>query len=385
MTWRLASVLVAAIVVLATEACKVRSGSGSFAEGTCVLSAPQPCDGCVDFSLEARLGSGTKAGDYLDASMVAGYLVRDGIGRYWVGQRDHLKVFDSAGVLAGRIGRRGQGPMEFLSAYPIAVDSLGQVHVLDNLNGRVSVFDADLALTDQQGIPAFTIEMALMSGGSRYALSAWIPDARSAGYPIHVLSMEEITASLGVLADSLAYSAVLEPFDSERLIAIDRSGSILAARRWAYVVDEWDTNGRRLGRMEGPTLDDGLRGAPGPYSKTNPPWNGISDIHIDGSGLVWIHVKVRRPDWDTHVVETIAPDGSVSLQQGKSAHIYRSRIDVVDRQSCAVVSSSWFEGESVLSSFLQDGVEHTDGVLIEEIVRSDYADPIANIWHARLR
>ncbi len=371
--------MLAIVVIALIGACGAGDGSGSFPEGTCTLPAPQPCMECINLSLVTRLGSDPEDDGYLAANTVAGYLARDGIGRYWVGQRNHLKLFGPSGTFLGRVGRQGQGPLEFIAAYPFAVDRLGQVHVFDNLNGRVTVFGHDLTLRDESRIPVFTTEMDVLSDARRYVLSAWIPDAASAGYPIHLLETGEITASFGSLADSLPYSDPLEPIDSERLIAIDSSDAVFAARPWHYAIDAWDTSGRRLGRMEGPTLDDGQRAAPGPYSKANPPWNGIWDIRIDRSGLLWIILNLRRLDWDDHVIEIIAPDGTVSLQ-GRSDDIYRSRLDVVDPKACAFVSSSWFDGEGILSSFV-----HADTMLIGQIVRSDFTDPGVNIWRPELR
>lgn len=373
--------LLAIAVIALAGACRAGNGSGSFPEGTCTLPTPQPCMGCIDFSLVTRLGSDPDEDGYLVANTVSGYLVRDGAGRYWVGQRDHLKLFGPSGTFLGRLGHQGQGPLEFFSAYPFAVDGSGQVHVFDNLNGRVTVLGHDLTLSDESRIPVFTTEMAVLSDARRYVLSAWIPGAASAGYPIHLLDMGEITASFGALADSLAYSDPLEPVDAERLIAIDSSDAIFAARPWHYTVDAWDTNGMRLGRVEGPKLDDGQRAAPGPYSKANPPWNGIWDIRVDRSGLLWIIVNLRRADWDDQVTETIAPDGTVSLQ-GRSDDIYRSRLDVVDPKACTFVSSSWFDGEGILSSFVH-AYSHT--TLVGQIVRSDFTDPVVNIWRPELR
>ncbi len=375
---------VAAMVIAVAAACGGSNGSGSFAEGSCVLPTPQPCAGCIEYALEARLVSGPGTDDSIAANTLAGYLARDGHGRYWLGQHDHLKVFDSSGALLGRVGRRGQGPLEFQSAHPIAVDSLGQVHILDNLGGRVLVVGIDLELMEEHRVPVFTDEMVLMPETGAYALSAWIPDAMSAGYPIHVLEAGKFTRSIGVMTDSLPYRMPLQPFDVQRKLAIGDSDAVFAARPWDYLVDAWDVSGRRLGLMMGPPLTDGLRGAPGPYSKSNPPWNGIWDIRFDGSGLMWTLLNIRRPDWDTRVAEIVERDGSVHLQ-GRSVDMYRSRVDVVDVQSCAVVSSSWFDGEGVLSSFLHSDATRVDGMLVEEVVRSDFADPIVNVWHASLR
>ncbi len=241
-----------------------------------------------------------------------------------------------------------------MRGYPIAIDSLGQVHVLDTNNGRVLVVGQDLTFGNVVNLPAFSFEMALFPDGRRYAMSSWITSAMSAGYPIHVVDAdtEEVTSSFGILQSAMEDATQpLDRFDNERLIATSSTGAVFSSRPRDYVIDAWDgDDGSRLGRLEGPSLDDGQRGELGLFNKANPPWHSVYDIWLDSNDLLWISFNYRVPDWENYITEVVLPDGLVTIQieDNLIANIYRHRLDVVDPQGCAVVASSWFDEEGEL-------------------------------------
>ncbi len=382
--------ILALVVIVLAGACDsprpTRVGTGSFADGTCVLPDPQPCDNCMDFSLVAQLG-GKELDDgvYLLGNGPAASTVQDRLGRYWVGQGDHLKLFAPDGRYLRTIGRRGEGPGEFILGYPIAVDRHGQVHILDTENGRVLMVDEDLTFSDAVRLPAFSFEMALFPDARRYAMSSWITDVMSAGYPIHVLDAdtETVASSFGILPIMEEGTRPLDRLDNERWIAVSFTGVVFASRTAEYVVDAWNSHdGSRIGRLEGPPLDDGQR-VPGPYNRANPPWHAVRDIWMDASDLLWISLDYRVTDWEDYNTEVVSPSGRVTLkiEDNSRADTYRHRIDVVDPHSCAVVASSWFDEEGELARFVR-----TDGrVLFAELVRRPLSDPVVNIWQPRVR
>jgi hypothetical protein len=72
-------------------------------------------------------------------------LETDTLGRVFVldGQAQEVKIFDSRGVHLTSIGRRGEGPGEFLRASGLNVDGNGHVWVWDPGNQRFSKFSVD--------------------------------------------------------------------------------------------------------------------------------------------------------------------------------------------------------------------------------------------------
>ena len=67
------------------------------------------------------------------------------------GQAQHVRVFDSAGVYAETLGRRGEGPGEFGYAEAIALLPDGRLVVRDSRNQRISVFGPGPGQTDHWG------------------------------------------------------------------------------------------------------------------------------------------------------------------------------------------------------------------------------------------
>lgn len=73
-------------------------------------------------------------------------MVWDGVTRsfYLVATEEHrLLVLDEHGSLINTIGKRGNAPGEFNFPTDVAVDSQGQIYVLDSLNARVQVLSSD--------------------------------------------------------------------------------------------------------------------------------------------------------------------------------------------------------------------------------------------------
>ena len=76
------------------------------------------------------------------------------------------------------------------------------------------------------------------------------------------------------------------------------------------------------------------------------------------------------------------PDGvrSLELPWDNPAALYRSRLDVFDPVACTLLVSRWFDGEGVLSGFV-DGAT----VAVSELFYGDLGDPLINLWDVELR
>jgi hypothetical protein len=65
------------------------------------------------------------------------FLVTDG----W--QRRQIFIFDSKGKYLGGLGTRGQGPGEYQTPVSLAINSRGEIWVLDYLQSRIEIWDRD--------------------------------------------------------------------------------------------------------------------------------------------------------------------------------------------------------------------------------------------------
>lgn len=252
---RLAAGLAGALWAGATGCSPETPKAGSFFSGECRLdtaSADAPCASCLDLELATTLGTEEDEGFLVDRGTL-GDIVRDQNGNYWVGQRDQIKVFDSAGTFVAAVGRAGQGPMEFAFAQPMHTDSAGRVHVFDNRNARVSIIGSDLNLHEARRLPATAVfAMTPVADGDQYAIQAWIPDPPHIGLPLHIVGDGEIIRSFGagIEPDSEPDSDVdeLDSFTAQRRLTTDSHGNVFSSHYYDYVVEAWSPDdGSRIG------------------------------------------------------------------------------------------------------------------------------------------
>ena len=363
-------------------------GAGSFLDGTCELAQRAACEACIEFDLALRLGSEGEGPGLLTGSPTMQDVVQDRLGRYWVGQSDEIALFASNGEFLATIGREGQGPLEFLRARPFHLDSLNRVHVLDTNNMRLSVIGEDLSLAGETAIPAgYLSDIVGERSAERYVIQSWIPSAERFGFPLHRLSDGEIVSSFGVspVADGARRldQEPLDAFAAQRELALGVGGNVVSAHLWDYIVESWSEDGSRNGKLLGRTLDDGLRGEPGPWSINNPPWHGVRDIWVDRDDRLWILLAYRRLDWEDRVIEVIQPNGDVGLEfpEGLSS-VYRSRVEVVDPLDCYTIASGWFE-DGLLGRFVRGG-PLGDTASVAKASYGPGGDPLVDVWNVSL-
>lgn len=371
-----AKVGLAGLVHLGMSACSTDEPDrgSSFSDGCVLNSEAVACDDCLQFSHVARLGDVDGTGYLASTTMSA--VVRDHRSHYWVGQGDWINIYDPGGAFVTTVGRKGEGPLEFQRAWPFHVDGAGRIHVQDVLNLRVSVINEDGTLYDEKRLPTPRInDLVAVADGERYAIQSWIQTPELLGFPIHVVEDGQIQASFGL--DS-AVGREMEDLTTGRHLAIDVHGNVFVAHHYDYFIEVWSHHGSRLGRLEGlPALDDGLRTGTRQYNWDNPPWHFIQDIHVDADGLLWVLLSYRRPDWRDNMVELALPDGTLSLVpvDMDPTRLMRSRIDVVDLNTCAMIASQW--RDELLIGFLEDGTISGGEV-------SQVGVPFINIWKVDL-
>lgn len=331
----------------------------SFAVG-CTLDtvAAAPCDDCLQFDHEVRLGTVDGPG-YLTPRGGIEAVVRDHSGNYWVGQGEWINLYSPSGGFLATVGREGEGPLEFRYARPFHVDAAGQVHIYDITNLRVSVVDEAQALVGEKGlVPSPSINSIVpIDDGSLYAIQAWIQTSDLLGLPLHVIDGPRIVNSFG--AHGLGQEAtVASQAAARRHLATDADGNIFAMRYYDYEIEAWSRDGMLVGRLQGlPSLDDGLRqGTRDTATPENPPWHHPIDLHVDANGLLWVLLRYRRSDWRENSVEIAYPNGDIALApvDMKPTSWYRSRIDVIDPNACVRLASEW--RDEFFVGFVADGV-----------------------------
>ncbi len=329
------------------------------------------CHDCITFVHETRLGTVDGPG-YLADSGQSGSIVRDLDGNYWVGQGDHVNVYDSAGTFLRDVGQRGEGPLDFQVARPKYVDGKGRVHIQDALNLRVSVIEADSALAEGVALvrtvrlPLLQVnDLVALDDGRRYVIQAWGQDANTVGLPVHVVSDTGIVSSFGAEYDPLQEGRVFNPTD-RLFLAMDDSENTYMVPETEYTIEAWSMGGERFAIIHGSDLGND------PEDLTTPP-NRIRDIHSDSDGLLWIMLAYRRPDWRENSVEMADPTGEVAFmpRDMNLSNWLHSRIDVIDPRSCSVLASQW--QDEIFLGFVADG-------MVSDGEYSPAGAPLINIW-----
>lgn len=268
----------------------------------------------------------------------AQHVLRDAQGRYWVGQRGFLKVFDSEGMFVATVGRLGQGPMEFDRPAAINVDPDGGVVVFDMRRRTVSVVSDSFDLLDTWLLP--TVPSAVKHVRERsYVGVMSLPTPERVGFPLHVLDGEEVVRSFGLPDDFEVLD--ISPWHSQRVVGTREDGFVVSSLPYRYELELWNPEGVRVAVFSGRTLND-PEPRPGPWSFDNHPPNRVFDLTWSSSdGTIWVLSWERRPNWREGVVEVPGPRGERLLApvDGNLASIYHSRIDIVSESDGALVDS----------------------------------------------
>lgn len=243
-----------------------------------------------------------------------------------------IREFDlSTGAFVRQVGRRGEGPGEFLRIAGIraVADSL---YVLDKGNTRLTVLGPDLQLVRDARVPVRPIDLQPLSvvAGVGVLVNGWAHTAELAGAPIHLFDQDGTRVrSFGTDRES--------PYRSPNARNGFRHGAAVSgARHWTvrlnqYLLEQWDLEtGRRLKAVE---IEDEWPGAAyrnGQPIQAAPPL--IFALHLDRFGRAWI---VGR-----ETVGEPQPPIAHGADQSDLAEVVDLRIDVVDLTAGKVVAST---------------------------------------------
>lgn len=329
------------------------------------------CDECIVLErivlIEERSGP-----DFIEETRA---VVGDDVGRFWVGQRDYMALYDSMGNRVASVGRPGQGPGEFMSARPFAVDTHGRIHILDTRNARVTVVGPDREVEAMHRVPGSGIfAIAVLPEPGAYVVNAWVPSAESLGHPIHLVSGGVITNSIGAPVES----GIIDPFNSLRHVAVDREGSVYTVSRFDRQVEVWTPSGELTRRFSGPELNAApVQQAPYNFSD-NPVPNEIVGIQVDDDGRVWLLGWRVRDGWERHYEEVHYPDGGIGLNRLNTSgpdSIYGSWIEVYDPAENSLIAR--VDRDELFSAFAGPGR------LLENLWDEDGTPRLA-VWRAKL-
>lgn len=224
----------------------------------------------------------------------------DARGRVYLLQPDERLpplAFDRNGQFLRALGRRGNGPGEYLGASAVAAAAADTLYVADRAGRRLTVLDGEWRYLRRVPLPGAVTAMTSTADGA-LVVNARLADRERFGHPYHVLD------PLGNLGRSFGFDRVqpLLPDEGWRMLRVmtpDRESGFWGASVYGdYRVEHWSVDGRL--RKSLTRAVDWLTPRRGPapaISPTSPPGPSIRGITQDSAGRIWILTLVADSAW----------------------------------------------------------------------------------------
>jgi hypothetical protein len=296
--------------------------------------AASVCTDCLTIEHVVTMGDSVGPGFVEETHFVT----RDSLGRYWLNQRDAVKVFDARGQYVGEVGKPGEGPMEFSYPLPMHTDSAGNVHIIDPGNNRESVVSPEMTLHAESRLPGGGVHSAVpLADGHTYVMNMWLPTPESVGLPLHITDGDRVVRSFG----ASAAAGPRTDFNIRRRLAIDMNGRIFSIREYDYEIEVWTSEGERIGGLKGPTLNR-HEVKPTFYNRDDNPFpNRIYALQVIDTTRLLVISQRPRPDWVKYYEDVTYPQGFVGLRLRDGAtrdSVFTSRIEIIDLASRRIVA-----------------------------------------------
>lgn len=97
-----------------------------------------------------------------------------------------LVVYNKKGNAIGKVGKKGQGPNEYLDIADFDVDNQGYIYALDGRWDKLFIYDQNLKLVSNEKLPFEADKIQLLENGNyMFALSSW-NEGNGKGYKIAI-------------------------------------------------------------------------------------------------------------------------------------------------------------------------------------------------------
>jgi len=319
------------------------------AEAQFVVRVP---DAAVCPACKITAGSRVLLGGPGDAVTIEGHpsAVRvDGTGRFWVMQEGALPiVFSPQGRSPRFVGRRGQGPGEFASAYDVLPLTGDSVLVFDDVTRRATLLDLSFRPVRSVPMPVRVNSAVVLEWPRSVIANAFSRTARGASHSLHHLSFDpdKVTTlrSFGPADNELvAHEAGIV----QQFLTTTPGGHLWSAGLSGYNLYEWTSPGvLTLTLRRRPSwFSDVHAGSIG--SPTTPPKPMLAGISADSEGLVWVYTRIPASSW--MLAWPKLPPGTREVRTRDIAWhlLYDTMIEVIDPRLRRVVARSRYDGAIV--------------------------------------
>jgi hypothetical protein len=280
-----------------------------------------------------------------------------------------VKVFDKHGAYWRTIGRRGEGPGEFMLITALDVDPPGTyLAVYDAALSRRTILD----LAHDSVLSTFRLAVApepmpiLLDNGA-VLVNRLLATREGVGYPLHLLGADgQLIRSFGSTDGEFDPT---QPFPIRRVMTKARTGdAIWIVRPSRYALELWNLEGDllRVVERDAAWFESGYAGH---TDADEPPPPIVMGMQEDSAGLLWVFLGVADPEWRGSVTAS-SPDGTHRTIDDLSG--FRDTIvEVLDPSRARVVATGRF------AEYLDAGVGHG---MAGAAVLSDDSTPRYVVW-----
>lgn len=263
----------------------------------------------------------------------------DNAGRYWMFFEQELPaVYEPGGKLLKSVGRKGAGPGEFQSAWPMlaAGDS---VAVFDARNARVTVLDATLTPRRYISLP-WQVTSPVVLDWPHAVVGSGIRDQRTASPdPLQIISLAGPDASMTkAFGSRVAPTGGFSPFSAMHVTSRSTPGRVWAAWTQGYDLAEWASDGtlvRAFQRRPSWFLSEAPSRIGNP---TRAPDSFVTGIERDANGLLWVFLRTPKATWKDGWPPIQPGQREVSTRSFDYGKMWATTIEVIDPDAGQVVA-----------------------------------------------
>lgn len=248
-------------------------------------------------------------------------------------------VFDRSGKFIRMIGRHGAGPGEFQRPMLPIVDRQGQLHILDPVLNRHSVWSLGGSLIRESAIApvpgALSDAKVLKSGELVVAMAG--RDAESAGYPLQIVKLDGRQRRM--LEPEVDYD-IGRDWRLVRHLHVATDGRLLAVDPFNYKLFVYSPDGKleqivqRVGSWFHPI---GPNEEPQAGFGVQPPTNSIAGLWEDAAGGIWLVGLTASPRWRPGTPEKVVDISGIHRN-------YQTMIEVLDIEAGHLIASGSLDG-----------------------------------------
>lgn len=271
-------------------------------------------------------------------------------------------LFTSSGKFVRRIGRKGNGPGEYLAASTLIRGPRDSITIIDVLNSRATVISSVGTFSRSYRLPIRTVLAAPLSNG-QLVLSGGGLSGEARRRPFHAIDAK------GALIRSFGPIAATEAgFGSSvgRRVAPSRNGAFWSAPGDKYRLERWNAIDSRVQVLtrqvewfqKVPSESSGDRGII--------PTPTIIALYEDKAGLLWVLIRVASRTWRDALGPPITERGiGVWYPKRREDRLFDTVIEVIDPTRAVVLASRRVAGSTSL--ILNEGlfaryIEDDDGI-----------------------